>query len=80
MSIATDKQVQLTAVAARVIRENPHLDARSVQAGVSAALEEVCALAFERQERWRAREDSISRTREKEAQILGQLVFQLYSL
>ena len=69
---------RLTAVAARVMRENPQLDAHSVQEGVNAALQEVYRLTFERQLQWRAGKNEVSRSREKEAQSLGQLVFQLH--
>lgn len=69
---------RLTAVAARVLREHPHLDAQSVQEGVNAALQEVYHLTYERQILWRGGEDETSKAREKEAQTLGHLVFQLH--
>lgn len=68
----------LTAVAARVMRENPHLDSRSVQEGVSAALQEVYRLIHERQMQWRDAPGEVARGRGMEAQTLGHLVFQLH--
>ncbi len=78
MQTKTRELERLTAVAARVLRENPQLDALSVQEGVNAALQEVYGLIHERQIQWRDAPGDISRGREKEAQTLGHLVFQLH--
>jgi limonene-1,2-epoxide hydrolase len=69
---------KLTAVAARVMRENPHLDPESVQAGVNAALQEVYSVAHERHLKWRDSQDAFAKAREAEARSLGHLVFQLH--
>ena len=69
---------QLTAIAARVMREHPQLDPTSVQEGVSAALQEVYGVTYERHLRWRERSDTVSKAREEEARSLGNLVFQLH--
>lgn len=69
---------RLTAVAARVMREHPHLDPESVQAGVDAALQEVYGVTYERHLKWREQDDQTARAREEEARSLGNLVFQLH--
>ena len=69
---------RLTAVAARVMREHPHLDSDSVQAGVNAALQEIYGVTYERHLKWRAAQDDLSKAREEEARSLGNLVFQLH--
>ncbi len=78
MSISIDETQRLTAVAARVMRDNPQLDARSVQEGVNAALQEVYRLIHERQLQWRDTPGDVARGREQEAQTLSHLVFQLH--
>lgn len=69
---------RLTAVAARVMREQPQLDPESVQAGVNAALQEIYSVTYERHLRWRASQGEASKAREEEARSLGNLVFQLH--
>ena len=69
---------KLTAVAARVMRQQPQLDPESVQAGVNAALQEIYSVTYERHLRWRASPDEVSKAREEEARSLGNLVFQLH--
>lgn len=69
---------KLTAVAARVMREYPHLDPESVQIGVNAALQEVYSVTHERHLKWRESQDELSKAREAEARSLGSLVFQLH--
>ena len=69
---------KLTAVAARVMKEHPHLDPESVQAGVNAALQEVYSVTHERHLKWRDAQDEFSKAREAEARSLGHLVFQLH--
>lgn len=69
---------KLTAVATRVIREHPHLDPESVQAGVNAALQEVYSVTHERHLKWRDAQDKFSKAQEAEARSLGHLVFQLH--
>jgi len=69
---------RLTAVAARVMREHPHLDPDSVQAGVNAALQEIYSVTHERHLKWRAAQDELSKAQEEEARSLGNLVFQLH--
>ena len=69
---------RLTAIAARVMREQPELDPDSVQAGVNAALQEVYGVTYERHLHWRELPDTVSKARGKEARSLGNLVFQLH--
>lgn len=78
MSTSIGETERLTAVAARVMRDNPQLDARSVQAGVNAALQEVYRLTHERRLQWRGAPGELAKGREQEAHTLSHLIFQLH--
>lgn len=78
MSISIGEKERLTAVAARVMRDNPQLDARSVQEGVNAALQEVYGLIHERRVQWRDTKGDVAKGREQEAHTLSHLIFQLH--